>query len=50
MIGKRERELEKPDDISGLGLFLFLTKACFLLNAASIKIFMSIHPQTGKIR
>lgn len=48
MIGKRE--LEKPDVISGLGLFLFLTKACFLLNAANVKIFMSIHPQTRKIR
>lgn len=48
MIGKRE--FEKPDDISGLWLFSFLTKARFLLNAANGKIFISIHPQPGKIR
>lgn len=48
MIGKKE--LEKPDDNSGLWLFPFLTKARFLLNAANGKIFMSIHPQPGKIR
>lgn len=48
MIGKRE--LEKPDDISSLWSFSFLTKACFLLNDANDKIFTSIHSHPDKIR